>query len=320
MDLLSDVFQQAGLRRRLLDLRSLSPAAALRFPCGKSIGLHVVRQGRVFVHSPHATPEPLLLRAGDIAVMARGHEHLLSLHVDPSAVPLQNIATWIDDPASARNGSNARTAEAAVVSGAYQLWNAPLHPLFVEMPAWFVLRAEEVPSLGPLALAVGLMDNEFRGGALGAQTIVHGLLDVVFTYLLREMVDRLGARGCGWSHAVRDPQVQRALALLHADCAHPWTLMELARRAGLSRTTLAERFRSATGDTPLNYLRTLRMQKAMRLLGETDKNLEAVAVEVGYRDAFSFSKVFKRTVGAAPREFRRRDEAERSDPWRFQAG
>jgi AraC-like DNA-binding protein len=45
-----------------------------------------------------------------------------------------------------------------------------------------------------------------------------------------------------------------------------------------------------------------------------------VAVEVGYRDAFSFSKVFKRTVGAAPREFRRRDEVDRSDLWRFQAG
>jgi uncharacterized membrane protein len=79
---------------------------------------------------------------------------------------------------------------------------------------------------------------------------------------------------------------------------------------GVSRTSLAERFRDAMGDTPLNYLRTVRMQKAMRLLSETDSNLEQVSLEVGYQDAFSFSKVFKRTVGVAPKEFRRQDAAD----------
>jgi len=332
MDLLTDILQQAGLRRRLLDLRPLSPMQALRFPCDKSIGLHVAAEGRVHLHAgAGAATEPLLLQAGDIAVMARGREHLLSLHADPAAVPVQTITPWTEAPAAdttttapteARSAGTPAGPGAAVVSGAYQLWNTPLHPLFAEMPAWFVLRAAEVPRLGPLALAIGLLDAEVRSERLGARTIVHGLLDVIFTYLLREMVERLGREGGarGWSQAVRDPQVQRALALMHADGAHPWTLDELARRAGLSRTTLAERFRAATGDTPLNHLRTLRMQKAMHLLGESDKPLEAVATEVGYQDAFSFSKVFKRTVGVAPREFRRRELAGQADPWRFKAG
>jgi transcriptional regulator GlxA family with amidase domain len=143
-------------------------------------------------------------------------------------------------------------------------------------------------------------------------------MDVIFTYLLREIVARQGD-GAGWSHAVRDPQVRRAVALMHADCARPWTLDALASRAGLSRTTLAERFRTAMGDTPLAYLRTVRMQKAMRLLGETDRTLEQVALEIGYRDAFGFSKVFKRTVGLSPREFRRRDVEDRASPWRVKA-
>jgi AraC-like DNA-binding protein len=73
------------------------------------------------------------------------------------------------------------------------------------------------------------------------------------------------------------------------------------------------------GATPLAYLRTVRMQAATRMLSESDRKLEAVARDVGYQDAFGFSKIFKRVVGVTPKEFRRRDTAERSDPWRFAA-
>jgi transcriptional regulator GlxA family with amidase domain len=71
------------------------------------------------------------------------------------------------------------------------------------------------------------------------------------------------------------------------------------------------------GDTPLNHLRTLRMQRAVQLLSETDRPLDAVATAVGYQDAFSFSKVFKRTVGLSPKAFRQRDAADRQNLWRF---
>ena len=94
--------------------------------------------------------------------------------------------------------------------------------------------------------------------------------------------------------------------------------VELGQQVGLSRSALAERFRSAMGDTPLNHLRTLRMQKAMQLLAETRQTLEQVAQAVGYQDAFGFSKVFKRTTGQSPRQFREQDTADRQTEWRIQ--
>jgi len=106
---------------------------------------------------------------------------------------------------------------------------------------------------------------------------------------------------------------------MNEETTHAWTLEELARRAGLSRTALAERFRETMGDTPLNHLRTLRMQRAVQLLTETNRPLEAVAAAVGYQDAFSFSKVFKRSVGLSPKAFRQRDAADRQNLWRFKA-
>jgi AraC-like DNA-binding protein len=312
-DLLADLLRDTGLKRRLLDLHALPPDKALNFPCERSIGLHVVVRGPVFVHAP-GLAAPLALATGDVALMARGCTHQLSVVADASALPVQNIGTA--DSVAAKPSVDG----SAVISGAYQLWTAPLHPFFAEMPAWTVLRAGELPRLGPIALASGLMEAELRGDAPGRQVIVHGLLDVVFACALREVTARCAADHPGWSQAVRDAQVRRVLALMHEDCAQPWTLETLAQRAGLSRTALAERFRDAMGDTPLNHLRTLRMQRAMHLLADTDQRLESVAAAVGYQDAFGFSKVFKRTTGLSPREFRQRDTAERAVPWRFGAG
>lgn len=310
MDLLSDILQDAGLRRRVLGLRAIPIDVALRFPCEKSIGLHVVVQGPMHVHSP-TQAEPLALATGDVAFMARGCDHALSVSPSLAGLRPQTIAQELG-PVEA--------GASVVVGGAYQLWNTPLHPFFAELPPWTVLRADARPRLGPLALAAGLMEQEIRAAEPGTDTIVQALLDMVFTYALREIAVERGQAGHGWSHAVRDPQVRRALTLMHERCAHPWTLDELAQQAGLSRTALAERFRDAMGDTPLSHLRVLRMQRAMRLLAETDHKLEAVAADVGYQDAFSFSKVFKRTVGVSPKAFRQRDSAEKAHPWRLGVG
>ena len=312
MDLLTDLLQQAGVRRRLLDLSTLTPTASLRFPCEKSIGLHAVTAGRLFIHAP-TLDEPLLLQAGDVAVMGRGCQHVLSLDAEPPT-EVVTVGTFARDGHDAASGHHAQ-----VISGAYQLWNDPLHPFLREMPPWFVLPAESVPRLGPLALTLGLLDAEVRRGDLGTSTIVHGLLDAVFTYALRDLVQRQSADRPGWSQAVADPPIRAVLAAMHEDIARSWTLDDLARLAGLSRTALAERFRTALGDTPLSHLRTLRMQKAMQVLSETSTTLEQVAQAVGYQDAFGFSKVFKRTTGVSPRAFRQQDALDKLQPWRLQA-
>lgn len=312
-DLLTNVLRDAGLSRRLLDLSELSDTHALRFPCDRSIGLHVALRGPVHLHAP-GLPAPVALDSGDVAVMARGCDHVLSLR--------PTLADQVMERIDARAPATAATAGRGglVLSGAYQLWHTPLHPFFAEMPAWSVLRASDMPRLGPLALTSGLLAEELRSTELGANIVVHGLLDVVFTYALRRVVAQCATAQAGWSQAVHDPQVGLAVTRMHDALAHPWTLEELARSAGLSRTALAERFRSAMGDTPLSHLRTLRMQRAMQLLSGTTRTLEAVAATVGYQDAFTFSKVFKRTVGVSPKAFRQRDAAEQQDPYRFQAG
>lgn len=294
----------------MLDVRQLGDGRALRFPCDRSLGFHVVLEGTAWLHAS-ALAEPMRLEAGDIAVMGRGCHHLLATQLRISdcvvdELPLAADALEVDERAL------------SVVSGAYQLWNSPVHPLFAELPEWHVVRSERSAKLEPVGLAVSMLAHEASRNELGRDSIVYGLLDVLFTHLLRDIVARRGQDGtASWSHAIADPHVRRAVAQLHDDCARAWTLDALARSVNLSRSVLAERFRDAMGDTPLSYLRTVRMQRAMRLLSEGDQTLEAVALAVGYQDAFGFSKAFKRAAGVSPGEFRRRNVAERHIAWRF---
>lgn len=309
-DPLSAMLRDTGFVRRLLDLSDLPSARALRFPCERSIGLHLMLQGPVYVHSQELV-EPVCLGRGDVAILGRGYDHLLATQPALDGLTVDQIRL---------SSSEGADSTATVLSGAYQFWHAPLHPFFAEMPTLTVLRAAELPPVNPLAVVSGLLVDEMHAGEEpGATIAMQGMLDILFTYALRHVIAKCAKSQAGWSQAQRDPQIGRVVAFMHEEISHGWTLEELARRAGLSRTTLAERFRETMGDTPLNHLRTLRMQRAVQLLTETDLSLEAVATAVGYQDAFGFSKVFKRSVGLSPKAFRHQDAADRQNLWRFKS-
>jgi len=96
LDILTELFREAGLQRRRLDLRQLSDRTALSFPCAKSLGLHVVMHGRVYVHAP-TLDAPLELNAGDIAVMGRGCDHVIATRARWKKGDVQTVAcTWAD--------------------------------------------------------------------------------------------------------------------------------------------------------------------------------------------------------------------------------
>lgn len=104
----------------------------------------------------------------------------------------------------------------------------------------------------------------------------------------------------------RDPVVGRALRLLHARPAAPWTVSSLADRSGVPRATLAKRFTDLVGEPPLTHLTRWRMALAADLLLERGSaTIAEVAREVGYSDAFGFSVAFKRVRGVNPSAFRR---------------
>jgi AraC-like DNA-binding protein len=108
-----------------------------------------------------------------------------------------------------------------------------------------------------------------------------------------------------WLMALRDPPVARVLALLHARPAESWTLELLAREVHLSRATLARRFTSAVGESPLSYLARWRMHLAAQRLKDTSDAVATIARDVGYTSEYAFSRAFSRHRGQPPGRYRR---------------
>lgn len=312
MDLLADVLHQAGLKTRILNQRVFATHAALTFPCEKSFGFHVVTQGQAYIHTPEQEA-PLVLGSGDVALMARGCDHVVSTQGKlPDRILRKEEAAQLEHAA----GEGGKPL-LAIVSGAYQVWNTPVHPFFDELPRWYVLRAQDIGRFDQVELAIAMLAAETARREVGAETVTQALLDILFTQIIRRIIAQRNATPQTWSHALQNAQIRSALELMHGDCSHDWTLEELARRVGLSRAGFAQKFKHALGAPPLQYLTTIRVQKAMDLLSNTADKMEAVSQAVGYKDAFSFSKAFKKVTGMPPKEFRARDREDKALEWRF---
>lgn len=121
---------------------------------------------------------------------------------------------------------------------------------------------------------------------------------------MRRYLEELPIEQTGWLRGLRDPLIGRALALLHGNPAHPWTLVDLAETLGTSRTVLADRFTRLVGQAPLQYLTRWRVQLAASMLKETNAKVSAVAVDVGYSSEAAFSRAFKKFAGVPPSKWR----------------
>ena len=121
---------------------------------------------------------------------------------------------------------------------------------------------------------------------------------------LRAYIAQLPEKQTGWLAGARDPEVGKALALMHQKPAHPWTIASLAKEAGLSRSVLAERFRHYLDQTPMAYLTRWRLQLGAQMLASTNYSVAQIAAEVGYESEAAFNRAFKREFESPPARFR----------------
>lgn len=81
---------------------------------------------------------------------------------------------------------------------------------------------------------------------------------------------------------------------------------KMTEKSGLSPRTFKRRFRYSTGYAPLDYVQTLRIEEAKQMLETTSDAIDDIAFAVGYEEANSFRRLFKRTTGINPHQYRLR--------------
>jgi AraC-like DNA-binding protein len=156
-----------------------------------------------------------------------------------------------------------------------------------------------------LRWSVERMMQELRerqpGGPLVAQHLAHMMLVQALRLHLAEGL----AGGVGWFFALADKQMGAAINAMHDDPAHRWTLQELGKRAGMSRSTFALRFKETVGASPMEYLTRWRMLLAGDRLANSSDPVSVVALSLGYESESAFSTAFKRVMGCSPRQYSR---------------
>lgn len=137
----------------------------------------------------------------------------------------------------------------------------------------------------------------------GRTALVNRLFEVVMIQVLRQLMETGEVKG-GMLAGLSHPRLRNAIVAMHEAPAKDWTLEELARVAGLSRTVFANTFRDALGLTPGQYLQGWRVGLAQQAL-RRGKPLKVVASDVGYGSEAALSRAFKAHSGLSPREWKR---------------
>jgi AraC-like DNA-binding protein len=183
----------------------------------------------------------------------------------------------------------------------------PFNPLVSALPRVLVIKGlmDTNPLMREL-LAAALGEKDNRGE--GARVVLAKLSELMFVQAMREHMKSLPPSAANWLSGLRDEHVGRALRLIHTSPAKDWSLEALARESGLSRSALAERFTHFAGEPPIQYLGRWRIQVAAGLI-ESGVSLGAVAERVGYGSEAAFQRAFKKHVGTAPGEWRKRARA-----------
>ena len=172
------------------------------------------------------------------------------------------------------------------------------------VPPLLVVAPDDQPASRWIEASVPYIVAEATSGRPGGACLVSRLTELLFIEILRRHIAGLHAGDTGWLAALGDRFLARALAALHARPAHAWTVAELARHAGLSRTALVQRFNRILDAAPMRYLALWRLQLGAQALLNTDKSIAVVAQEVGYGSEEAFSRAFKRHTAVAPATWR----------------
>ena len=326
-DTLSDVLSAVHLSGSVFfDVTARSPWVAEAPPAAQianeitpgaqyAIEYHVVVRGSCWI-SLVGDEEfaPVRLEEGDIAVIPRGDPHVVSSAPGMRAEPNWEIHRRPQDanalPFALRTGddgpSNNGPDDAQLVCGFFTCDARPFNPLLDSLPRFIRFgRSSPRATPGLLDQFIRFATEETSNKRAGSQVVLNRLSELLFVEVIRWHMDQMiNDSSTGWLAGLRDPLIGRALALLHAQPAHAWTLEELASRAGTSRSALADRFVHLVGCPPIQYLTQWRMQLAARLLAERNVKVAVVASEVGYESEAAFSRAFKKFVGQSPGQWR----------------
>jgi AraC-like DNA-binding protein len=248
--------------------------------------------------------EPVTLAQGDFVLLPAtpGFTMCGFAPIKPERVDPRRLAPPADE---VRHGTQGGRPDVRLLGG-YFVFASPDQQLLVSLlPALMHVRGVE-----RLTTLVRLVGEESLDRRPGRELVLSRLVEILLVEALRATPGEDTPRGL--LRGLADPRIASALRRMHERPDRSWTVAELGKAAGLSRSAFFERFTQTVGLPPMEYLLSWRMALAKDLLRGQKLGLDEVAERVGYGSASNFSTAFSRHVGKPPSRYARdlRAEAE----------
>lgn len=238
---------------------------------------------------------PVLLEEGDFALIPAARRFTFS-SPDPVLPQGQFSDPVLTAPGQVRIGDPDLPITTQQVVGHCTFAARDAGLLLTLLPDLVVIRGE-----ARLGMLIRLVADEARASRPGREVVLERLLEVLLIEAFRASGGTTAPPGL--LRGLGDPHLSIALRALHADPAHPWTVADLARSAGLSRSGFFARFEREVGRTPMAYLTDWRMSLAKDRLRRGDGSLSEIGAALGYGSASAFNTAFAREVGQPPGQY-----------------
>lgn len=286
-----------------------APAASdmsrmLPFHTEHLIPFHIIARGSCWLELKDH--EPVWLEEGDAVLLPYGDSHGLRGRAQADKVPAGQLLPpppWPDILVVEHGGDGGRTD---IVCGFLQCDELLFNPLLHHLPVLLHVSPGRGRGDDWLASTIRHTAQEASRTDPGGRSMLPRLTELMFVEILRQHMQALSAGEVGWFAAVNDSVVGVALNWLHAAPLEAWDVERLARRVGVSRTVLAERFKHFLAMPPMQYLTRWRLQLAAQTLKVSVTPMKILAEQAGYESEAAFSRAFKRHFGAPPGEWRKR--------------
>jgi AraC-like DNA-binding protein len=279
--------------------------SAMIGPASHLILYHYVIEGKFRVSLEGDAEDGLVVGPGEVVLLPRNDLHLMGSDLSLTPIAGSDIIRPSGNGGllSVHHGGTGERTQ--IICGYLGCETAKGNPVISTLPPLLKLNVEQAGAAEWIRSTFQYAATEVAAGRPGSQTVLAKLSELLFAEAVRRYAETLPDAQTGWFAGLREPHVARALALLHHDIARRWTIDELGREVGLSRSALADRFMHLIGLPPIQYLASWRMQVATQKLRNTNASLAQIAEAVGYDSEAAFSRAFKKAFGAPPAAWRR---------------
>ncbi len=265
---------------------------------------HVVTAGRCLLRT--ADGETRAMSQNELFLVPHGQGHAL---LSEPGVATPNVMDLPRDLVSdryetLRHGGGGTATH--LVCGAIRFDQPSARHLIEVLPRTMHVDATDAAPDSWLPSLLRLMASEARELRPGGEEVITRLSDILVIQAIRTWLESDPAARTGWLGALHDPQLGRALALIHRHPDHEWTVASLAAELAMSRSAFSARFTQVVGEPVMRYVTRWRMQVALRSIEDGRATVAELARKLGYRSEAAFARAFKRVLGVSPGAAKRR--------------